>query len=411
MWALALVACLLAVPEVDWLPGAPKPLSATSLVDAGEDGVLGVSVQGTSLVTWDLETGKRKLAARLPAETWHTLSVAPRTAGESERAVVAAERRIVLVHLRTGRLIGDWKVPPAVALRDIAWAPDGTRLGLVGWELPGLRTEGLIADRGTPVLWVDAETGTVVSQLRMPEMAEAINGMASLADGRSVALGTPKRIVVLGPGPNDARTIGIDNEGVVGATREGIVVVKRGLLVVVDPGSGKTAKELSRLRAAIELTAETRLRSGGHWAVATARGAVLAIDLARGRVITLSQALLGPNAVVVPGLNGVIVLGKKVLRLDLTSSAPASLMLKQMCVRGDCRSGEGALQDLVTNRLYTGDFRAGEASGQGILRYEDGAIYTGPFLRGKPHGLGRLLTPVGDERKVRAVNGELLPVQ
>ena len=210
MWVIALVACLLGAPEADpWaapqlpdsLPGTPKALSAKTLVDAGEDGILGVLVQGASLLTWELETGKRRLAARLPAEKWHTLSIGPRTAGESERAVIAADRRIVLVHLRTGRLIGDWKVPSSErATRAIAWSADGTRVGLLGWELPGL-----IADAGTPVLWVDAETGTVVSQLRMPEMAEGLLGMAALADGRSVALGTPRRIVILGPGPDDAR--------------------------------------------------------------------------------------------------------------------------------------------------------------------------------------------------------------
>lgn len=408
MFALALVACLLGAPEVETLPGTPKPLGATTLVGAGEDGALGVLVQGASLVIWDLETGKRKLAARLPSERWHTLSVAPRTGGESERAVVAADGRIVLVHLRTGRLISDWKVPRThVDARDIAWSHDGTRVGLIGWELPGL-----IAETGMPVLWIEAETGAVVSQLRLPEMSEPIQGLTALSDGRSVAIGTPKRVVVLGPGVADARTIGIENQGVVGATRDGIVVIKRGLLVVIDPSSGKTAKELSRVRTPVDLSEQDtglRMLAGGRWAVASSKGAVMAIDLARGRVITLAAAALGASAFVVPSIDGVTVLGKKVMRLDLGASAPESLMLDKICTRGDCKSGDGVLLDLVTTRQYSGGFRAGEPSGQGILRYEDGAIYTGPFLRGKPHGLGRVLSPAGDEKKVKAVNGELKP--
>jgi len=391
---------------VETLPGTPKALGATTLVAAGEDGVLGVLVQGASLVTWDLESGKRKLAARLPAERWHTLSLGPRTSGESERVVVAADDRIVLVHLRTGRLIGDWKVPHMhLAARDIAWSHDGTRVGLIGWELPGLLSQS--NDVGSPVLWVDAETGTVVSQLRLPEMAEQVQGMTALGDGRSVAIGTPKRVIVLGPGVSDARTIGVENQGVVGATKDGIVVIKRGLLVVIDPASGKTAKELSRVRAPVDLTTELRMLAGGRWAVATSKGAVMAIDIARGRVITFAATALGAGSVVVPSNDGVIVLGRKVLRLDLTSSVPAALMLDKICVRGDCKSGDGVLLDLVTTRQYSGAFRGGEPSGQGILRYEDGAIYTGPFVRGKPHGLGRVLNPAGDERNVKAVNGEL----
>ncbi len=388
-----------------WLPGPPKAIGASGLVDVSEDGNVGVTASGASLVSWDIASGKKKLAARLPDERWHTVSVAPNTDGEAERAFVASDRRAVLVHLRTGRLIANWPVsaPKGNVVRAAAWSHDGRRLALLGWEVPGLRATG---ETGAPVLWVDAETGTVVSQLRLPDIAEGVHGLTTLDDGR-VVLGTPKRLVLLGPGPNDARTMSVENSALVGATRDGIVVVKRGVLVVLDAGSS-SAKEVARVRAPVELT-HARMRAGGRWVVASEQAAVMAIDL-----VTLKAHVLSPKAlkteVVAAMRDGVVVLGKKVARLVLTTGVPTELLLASLCVKGDCRDGEGRFVDLAANRTYNGTFKGGVPSGNGSLTYEDGAIYTGPFVKGRPHGVGRFLTAAGDDKRVQAVEGELRPL-
>jgi len=395
-----------------WLPAPPRPLGAHALIAAGEDGASGVLAQGTSLLVWDLRTGRRRLAGRLPNHRWHTLSLAPLTEGESERALVAADRHLVLVHLRTGRLIASWAVPRPSHGRGIAWSPDGARVALVGWELPGLDPS---LGRGVPVLWVDAETGTVVSQLRLPEPIE-LNGVAALGDGRALAIGTPRRLIVLGPGPRDARTIGVQCDQLVGGAREGLVVLRKGALVIVDERSGQTATELARVRAPFDLASGIAMGPGGRWAIgrfatASPSDVVVAIDLARREVVALSHEALGKPRALVPSRDGAIALGaarhRRSLELDLTIGAPEALRAGRVCVVGDCRRGEGTEVDLVRGRRYTGSFRGGEPSGQGVLRYEDGAIYTGPFVRGRAHGAGSLITPSGDERRVRAVEGEL----
>lgn len=393
---------------LDWLPAPPRALSGHTLVAAGEDGATGVLVQGAQLVVWDLRTGRRRLASRLPNHRWHTLALAPLTEGESERAIVAAERHVALVHLRTGRLIASWTVPKSSHARGIAWSPDGARVALVGWELPGL--DPSLGD-GMPVLWVDAETGTVVSQLRLPEPT-TLTGVASLGDGRSLAIGAPQRLIVLGPGPKDARTIALPHDQLVGGAREGLVVLRKGAIVIIDERSGKTATELARVRAPFDLAPGLVLGPGGRWAIGRVASAlptdvVVAIDLVRRRVVALSHDALGKPLALVPSRSGVIALGRRPLALDLTADPPDALLGTRVCLVGDCRRGEGTEVDLRRGRRYTGSFRGGEASGQGVLRYEDGAIYTGPFVRGRPHGEGHLITPDGDERRVHAVEGEL----
>ncbi len=388
-----------------WLPGPPKAIGTSTLVDVSEAGDVGVTASGASLVSWDIGSGKKKLAARLPDEKWHTLSVAPDTDGEAERAFVASDRRAVLVHLRTGRLIANWPVgaPRGNVVRAAAWSHDGRRLALLGWEVPGLRVTG---ETGAPVLWVDAETGTVTSQLRLPDIAEGVHGLTTLNDGR-VVLGTPKRLVLLGPGPSDARTMSFENSALVGATRDGIVVIKRGAIVVLD-AAASTAKEVARVRAPMDLTTAT-MRPGGRWVVAVERGAVIAIDLVRAKATLLSAKAL-KTEVVVPMREGVVAMGKKVARLTLTTSLPTELLLASLCVKGDCKEGDGRFVDLVANRTYSGAFKGGLPSGDGSLTYEDGAIYTGPFVKGRPHGVGRFLTAAGDDKRVQAVEGELRPL-
>lgn len=411
-WAAALgIAALVAAPEPRWLPGPPRAIGGRTLVDIGEDGRLGVLVDGVELVTWDLESGKRKLTAKLPRERWHALVVAPRTDGEAERALILASRRVVLVHLRTGRLIADWPVamapaaPDGVLARTVAWSQRGERVALAGWELPDLA----LAGDGTPVVWVDAETGTVVSRLRLPDKA-ALQGIGALADG-ALALGTLRRIIVLGPGPSDARTIGVASHGLVGVTRDGIVVVdKAGRVAVVAPGAEADPRVVRSVGAPAALApGDVAMGAGGRFAVARVRGAVFGIDLASGVVSTLSELALGRPAAALPSLGGLTIVGRRVLRLDLTSPPAASLLLDRLCVRGDCERGEGTLVELARGRRYTGSFRGGRPEGQGSLTYEDGAIFTGPFVRGEPHGAGTLITPAGDERRVLAVEGELSP--
>lgn len=379
----------------EW-PGAPRPIGPSTLVALGEDARLGVLVEGTTLVTWAVDDGRKRTVARLPKARWTGLHLAPRTDGETERAIVTADGRALLVHLRTGRVIADWTTPFVLG-RVVSWAPDGTRVALVGWELPGL-----LPGSGLPVLWVDAETGTVVSQLRLPD-GITLRG-ATAIDGRRVAVGTDKRVVVLGPGPADAKTIAIDHQGVVGATRDGIIVRKKGALVVIDPASGKTAKELVKIRAPVELAGELGAWTAGRWGVVRERDALWAIDFVKGRAIALPPAAHG-----VPTSGGLALIGKRTWVLELAAGVPERWLLPALCTRGTCRSGQGTRVDLVRNEEYSGAFKGGEPSGAGRLRYADGAIFSGSFVKGRPHGDGVLITADGDERRVRAVDGVLSP--
>jgi len=40
------------------------------------------------------------------------------------------------------------------------------------------------------------------------------------------------------------------------------------------------------------------------------------------------------------------------------------------------------------NRTYTGNFKSGQRSGQGLLRYGDGSKYDGEWLEDDMHGTG-----------------------
>ena len=381
-------------------PGPPRPIGPTTLVALGEDARLGVLVDGATLVTWAVDDGKKRITARLPKARWTGLHLAPRTDGETERAIVTADGRAALVHLRTGRVIADWTTPFVLG-RVVSWAPDGTRVALVGWEVPGL-----LPGSGLPVLWVDAETGTVVSQLRLPD-GVSIRG-ATAIDQRRIAVGVDKRVVVLGPGPNDAKTMAIDHQGVVGATRDGIVVLKKGALVVIDAASGKTAKEVAKIRAPVDLGGGLGLWTAGRWGVVRTPDAWWAIDFVKARATALSPALLGRGAVV-PTAAGIARVGAKTIVLELAAGVPERWLLRVLCTRGTCRAGDGTRVDLVLNEEYSGAFKAGEPSGQGRLRFADGAIYSGPFVKGRPHGDGVLITADGDEKRVRALDGVLSP--
>lgn len=405
MWALAMMAGLIAAPTPEWLPPPPVRPTPSTLVSASEDGGLGVLVQGHRILTWDLVTGRRKLTRRLPRARWRRLLVAPRTDGEAERALVLADGRVTLVHLGSGRHIGDWRVPVAdrdAPLPPSAWAVDGGRVALAGWELPGL-----IPGQTTPVVWIDAETGAVVSELRLPERTPML-GMAALPDGSAV-IATDRHLVLLGPGPRDARTISLECDALIGAGRAGIAVLAKGAVALVDPDSSTKAHLFGRIRAPLALEAAEML-PGGRWAVARSRGAVTAIDLATRTVHTLSDSALGSPVAVLPSLHGLTVIGKRRgLRLNLTAGPPAGLALTELCVSGDCDRGQGEWIDLVSKRRYRGAFRGGRPAGQGVMHFEDGTIYHGPFVKGRPHGRGRVITAEGDEREVTAEQGEITP--
>lgn len=399
MWPLLLVlAALGAGPES--LPGPPRGVPREALLAIGEDGRDGVAL-GRELWVWDLGTGKKRISAKLPAEKWQSISLAPRTDGEVERALLVAPRRLLVVHLRTGRAIADWRVS-GDGQRFAFWSPDGRKIGLVGWDLPALRTPPRRADE-IPVLIIDAEVGSVVSELRLP-VAATLSGATFLRDSRTIVVGVGSRLVVLGPGPSDARTIAIEHERVIGATRDAIVVQRRGTFVLVDPASGARASNQGVVRAPVELSGEARMLPGGRWVYVAGREAVFACDLGRREVTPLDIATLGGE--VFPSTDGFVVVGKKVTRVDSTGGLPEAWRALRLCSRGTCLSGDGAMVDLVHNRVYSGDFKRGEPEGQGMLRYEDGSVYVGTFARGKPHGPGRLISASGSERQVRAVEGE-----
>lgn len=398
MWPLLIaLAALGAGPES--LPGPPRGVSREALIAIGEDGRDAVAV-GRDLLVWDLTTGKKRISAKLPAEKWQSVALAPHTDGEVERALLVATRRLMIVHLRTGRAIAEWRVTTD-AQRYAFWSPDGRKVGLVGWDIPALRTTPRGRDE-VPVLIIDAEVGSVISELRLP-VAATLTGATFLRDSRTIVVGVGARLVVLGPGPNDARTIAIDHERVIGATRDAIVVQRRGTFVLVDPASGARASNQGIVRAPVELTGEARMLPGGRWVYVAGSDAVFACDLGRREVTVLDATALAGDAF--PTTDGFVVVGKKVARVDSTGGLPDAWKARRLCSRGTCQSGDGAMVDLVDNRVYSGDFKRGEPDGQGMLRYEDGSVYVGAFARGKPHGPGRLITPSGSERQVRAVEG------
>ncbi len=65
------------------------------------------------------------------------------------------------------------------------------------------------------------------------------------------------------------------------------------------------------------------------------------------------------------------------------------------CQRGNCYNGEGVLR-FADGALYSGTFRAGKFEGTGTLTYPDGSIYTGNFAQQLQQGQGRLVDATGN---------------
>ncbi|MBB4077861.1 hypothetical protein GGR28_000462 [Lewinella aquimaris] len=59
------------------------------------------------------------------------------------------------------------------------------------------------------------------------------------------------------------------------------------------------------------------------------------------------------------------------------------------CQRGNCHDGQGILR-FADGALYSGSFRAGKFDGSGTLTYPDGSVYTGSFRQQLQNGEGRL---------------------
>ena len=88
--------------------------------------------------------------------------------------------------------------------------------------------------------------------------------------------------------------------------------------------------------------------------------------------------------------------------LGLALSTPAFAQTDGVLTRqyedGGMYEGEfrdGLQHGVGTYRLpngfeYTGDWVAGEISGQGVARYPSGAVYEGSFAAGRPHGTGKM---------------------
>ncbi len=65
------------------------------------------------------------------------------------------------------------------------------------------------------------------------------------------------------------------------------------------------------------------------------------------------------------------------------------------CQRGNCFEGEGILR-FADGALYSGNFRSGKFEGKGTLTYPDGSTYTGNFRNQLQNGSGQLTDGTGN---------------
>ncbi|MCP9235117.1 caspase family protein [Lewinella sp. JB7] len=65
------------------------------------------------------------------------------------------------------------------------------------------------------------------------------------------------------------------------------------------------------------------------------------------------------------------------------------------CQRGNCYDGQGILR-FADGALYSGNFQAGKFEGSGTLTYPDGSVYTGNFHQQLQSGEGRLVDGNGN---------------
>ena len=83
----------------------------------------------------------------------------------------------------------------------------------------------------------------------------------------------------------------------------------------------------------------------------------------------------------------------------------ASGFAQGRCQRGNCYTGEGVLR-FADGALYAGTFRKGRFEGQGTLTYPDGSVYRGGFRLQLQHGEGSLVDAKGNRYEGNWANGK-----
>ncbi|WP_116124274.1 caspase family protein [Lewinella sp. IMCC34183] len=85
----------------------------------------------------------------------------------------------------------------------------------------------------------------------------------------------------------------------------------------------------------------------------------------------------------------------KFLFLPLLLICTTALSAQGRCQRGNCYTGEGVLR-FADGALYTGTFREGQFNGTGTLTYPDGSVYSGSFRAQLQSGPGKLIDASGN---------------
>ncbi|NJB85483.1 hypothetical protein GGR26_001228 [Lewinella marina] len=75
--------------------------------------------------------------------------------------------------------------------------------------------------------------------------------------------------------------------------------------------------------------------------------------------------------------------------LPLLLLCTTALCAQGRCQRGNCYDGQGILR-FADGALYTGNFKAGQFDGEGTLTYPDGSVYSGNFRGQRQSGYGKL---------------------
>lgn len=274
--------------ELTWYPKLGRVSEPVPLVGVGDDLRNLYRVAGRTLHIAPLDGGRARRVS-LPSARWTSLHLAPPTDGEVERCVLVArdgaKGRVALIHLRTGRIIGDWSGPAQVPLGEgessIHWAPDGQRFFAVGWPLEGPGVHGELALRQ-----VESSLGSIVAKIDVADLLP-VTRAALMADGRTVALMTERRLVFLGPGPIDARTAGVPSGSrLIGASADGLVLVRHDRLLVVD---GERAGRINVVHElAVDGLSTLLTHARGRFAVGLgARGGLL-LDTRKGTLSSLA---------------------------------------------------------------------------------------------------------------------------
>lgn len=293
--------------------GEPVPTSAHSEplpafargrgdLDLSGDGRLGLFASRQELIVWELATGKRKHRVKLRPSAWE---IHPSPNGEV--TLLASAERLVLVQLLTGRVVEDMSAPsPWPAAREIAWAPEGGEVMLLGFELPGLEPGA-----GTPIAYFEATLGYVARQIRIPDLHTA-RGMAVLSGGDGVVVGLPKQLLYLGRSPFDVRSHahgGAPDFRVITSLLDGVLVIRAGRFEVLDPKTGAVIRTAAIAPNADETFAA---RPVGSWLVGTNGDGVRIIDLAHDAASLLDPRAFGRPRAIVPLSDDVVVFGRDV---------------------------------------------------------------------------------------------------